>query len=197
MLMSKITRSEPDEIHGRLKAAIEVEETSYLWTEGDTPPFVPYLARRIYGDGRALFAINTINQRPKYWVIRGDSGWTSGNDYGADAPEKAPDFADLSDELLNDLEEDFGRAACSYCGAGASCYANDAPEEADCGRDGCERPDEVRAGCGWPSVDADGGCSWARMKWPKGFDVVENPLDYRGNLLSDAPTNAKDLFNGR
>jgi hypothetical protein len=184
--MLEIKRNSPDEIHERLKQVVEVEQTSWLWAKGDTPPFIPHLLPRFYGDGRALFSITTINQRPKYWVIRGDSGWTCGSDYGVDAPENAPDFGELYDEILNDLDEYFGRAACSYCGAGASCYANGAPEEAHCGFDGCERPDEVRAGCGWPSVDAGNGCSWSRMRWPDGFEVVDNPHHYRGNLLAAA-----------
>ena len=30
-----------DDLHERLRQAVEVEETSYLWIEGDTPPFTP------------------------------------------------------------------------------------------------------------------------------------------------------------
>lgn len=44
-----LSRREPDEIHKRLRAIVEVEVTSYLWVRGDTPPFVPALHPIIYG----------------------------------------------------------------------------------------------------------------------------------------------------
>ena len=58
--MSELVELAVDAAHERLRAAIEVEETSYLWIKGDTPPFTPRLLPTAFGDGRALFAIATI-----------------------------------------------------------------------------------------------------------------------------------------
>jgi hypothetical protein len=44
----------------------------------------------------------------------------------------------------------------------------------------------IRGACGEaaPLVDYDGGCSWSRMDWPKGFATVKNSLSWEGNLLA-------------
>lgn len=172
--MADLIRNTPDDIQRRLKQAVEVEERAYLWIPADAITFVPALLEIFYGDGRALFFVGTINQRPRYWVIRGDSSWSeSGSDH---------DFGEFVDEIITDLEEEFGPATCGYCGQGLSGYSIDDPPE--CSEPGCDAKDALEAGCDWPSVDANGGCHWGSMRWPPGFDVVENPLDYRGNFLS-------------
>jgi hypothetical protein len=177
-----------DEIHARLKAAIEVPITRHLWTEADAITFAPALLDTVYGDGRALFTIGTINQRPAFWVIRGDSGWAYDLDHG-DTPDDAPDFGDLVEDILRDMEEYFGRAECGYCGRSLSMYSADEWREADppiCTKVGCEAQDELDAGTGdWPSVDSNGGCHWGRMAWPEGFPVVKHPWAWRGNLLAE------------
>lgn len=178
-------RRDPDEIHAQLKAAVEVETEQYLWTPAHMIRFTPALLPVVYGDGRALFVVSTINQRPRYWIIRGDSQWAVDTDSNSPWPALSEnDFDDLLDDILSDMEEHFGRAECSYCGRGLSCYADGPPEEARCGERGCEAPDEVEAGCGWPSVDSNGGCSWSRMKWPDCFATTPHPwARWRANLL--------------
>lgn len=165
-----------DEVHERLRTAIEVKQTSYLWVEGDTPPFTPRLLPVIYGDGRALFAISTINQRPRYWIIRGCSTWGCGMDR-EDA--SGPDFAELTDNLIYALEDAFGRGRCGY--SGNSLFWPRKERLRNCQ---CEECDEKRWKASWPMVDDDGGCSWGRMDWPKEFPTEPNPLSWRGNLLS-------------
>src|SRR6202012_2280696 len=69
-----------DPIQKRLVAAIGREESGYLWVPADAITFSPRVLPKVYGDGRALFALATINQRPAYWVIRGCSTWGCGSD---------------------------------------------------------------------------------------------------------------------
>jgi hypothetical protein len=67
--------TKPDKTHALLKGAIEVWTRRYLWTPADAINFKPALCGNVYGDGRALFGLSTLNLRPAYYVIRGDSGW--------------------------------------------------------------------------------------------------------------------------
>lgn len=166
-----------DDVHKRLIAACEVEETSYLWVKGDTPPFTPRVLPTILGDGRALFTIATINQRPRYWIIRGCSTWGCGYDR-EDA--SGPDFAEISDEIMTHLEEHFGRGRCGY--SGNSLFYTKKERLRDCR---CEECSDRYARARWPMVDDDGGCSWSRMDWPEIFATVPNPLSWQGNLLAE------------
>lgn len=149
--------------------------------DADAISFTPPLSPKIYGDGRALFTIGTLNQRPAYWIIRGDSHWTSGLDFGAEPPDGALEFVDVVDGIITDLEEEFGSARCGYCGAGLSHYTQDDPP--DCSKEGCPAKDDLEAGCGWPSVDDNGGCHWGRLAWPAGFDVEPHPLHPSTTIL--------------
>lgn len=118
-----------DDLHKRLKAAVEIEERAYLWVPADAITFVPPVLSTVYGDGRALFRITTINDRPAYWIVRGDSGWQV-EDYAA--PDDAPDFGDFTDEILTDLEEEFGSSRCGY--DGSSLYTPPAERTCTCER---------------------------------------------------------------
>lgn len=163
-----------DQMHELLRAAIEKPEKAYLWTPSDTIEFTPRVLSKVYGDGRALFALTTINNRPAYWVIRGDSGWDCQD---IDAPDNAPDFGDFTDEILTDLEEEFGNARCGYSGANL-CLMSD---ERGCDCEECSDPEIAE----WPMVDSSGGCIWDRMNWPpmEGVRFEKHPFSYRGNLV--------------
>lgn len=174
--MGDLIEHPADELHERLRRAVEVQITSYLWVEGDTKPFVPRLLPVFYGDGRALFSIATINQRPRYWVIRGCSTWGCAFDRDGSS---GPDFAELTDDLMTALEDAFGRGRCGY--SGNSLFWPRRERLRNCQ---CEECDEKRWKASWPMVDAEGGCSWSRMDWPKQFDTVDNSLSWRGNLLA-------------
>jgi hypothetical protein len=174
-----------DAIHKQLATLIEIPTTSYLWVPADAVTFTPRVLPIIYGDGRALFTIGTLNQRPRYWVIRGDSRWTT---YGDSIPyDEAPEpveFVELIDYILPDMEERFGRAQCGYCGQSLSMYsADDLPH---CDRESCDAADTLEAGCDWPAVDDNGGCHWSRMDWPADIAAIENPWAWRGNLLAES-----------
>jgi hypothetical protein len=182
-----LIRRKPDTIHARLKAAIEIETTAHLWTPSGAITFTPYLMNTIYGDGRALFYVGTINQRPRYWVIRGDSGWDCGNDY----PGREDDefyIGEFIEEIITHLEEELGTARCGYCGQSLSMYSPEEWREANppvCDQEGCEAQEDLDAGCAWPAVDDNGGCHWGRKKWPEGFEATSHPLDWRSNLLDE------------
>lgn len=160
-----------DEFHERLRAAIEVPTKNYLWVPADAITFVPPLLDKVYGDGRSLFTLSSIHQRPAYWVIRGDSGWSTCD---SGAPDDAPEFVDFVDDIVTDLEEQFGSARCGYSG---SCLRWPV-EERDCNCEECADPYIAK----WPAVDANDGMSWGRYRWPSGFDTVDHPWAHFGML---------------
>ena len=164
-----------DATHQRLRDAVEKRQRSYLWTPAHSITFTPRLLPVFYGDGRALFTFGTINQRPAYWVIRGCSTWGCGTDRENSA---GPDFAELTDDLIDALEDAFGSGRCGY--SGNSLFEPKKYRIKNCQ---CEECTDGRFRARWPAIDYDGGCHWSRMDWPKGFGTVKNPLSWRGNLL--------------
>ncbi|QRE76512.1 hypothetical protein [Methylobacterium aquaticum] len=166
-----------DPVHHKLKAAVEKRQSAYLWTPADTIRFTPRLLPIFYGDGRALFRITTINQRPAYWVIRACSTWGCGLD-GHDA--SGPDFGEITDDIMTDLEDAFGRGRCGYSGSSLFHPRKERIQWCQC--EECSDRHVAR----WPEVDDNGGCSWSRMDWPSGFATVKNPLSWQGNLLPEA-----------
>lgn len=186
--MVEIERSQPDAIHGRLKSAIEVPTRAHLWIPAHEIEFVPALLPLVYGDGLALFVVGTIHQRPKWWVIRGDSAWHLELDYPGQRNDDPLGFGDLLEDggILDDMEEHFGRANCGYCGQGLSMYSGweDFNRCGGCDQDGCDAEECFQAGSHeWPAVNANDGCHWGRMLWPADFPTINHPLDRRGNLL--------------
>lgn len=177
-----------DPAHMKLRRAVEKRVRSYLWTPEHTITFVPRLLPTIYGDGRALFALTTINQRPAYWVIRACSTWACGGDR-EEAP--GPEFIEMVDDILTELEEAFGRGRCGY--SGNSMFFPRKERIANCQCEECTDRYVAR----WPAVDDYGGCSWNRMDWPSGFDTVPNPLSWRGNLLAASRARPPSRKNSR
>lgn len=165
-----------DPLHARLRRAVERRQRAHLWVPADAITFVPRLLPTIYGDGRALLRITTLNQRPAYWIVRACSTWGSGWD-GGDAP--GPDFAEMADGIMTELEDAFGRGRCGD--SGNSLFRPKKERIRSCQ---CEECSDRYGTARWPMVDDHGGCSWSRMDWPPGFDVVANPLSWRGNLLA-------------
>jgi hypothetical protein len=171
------------DVHKRLCRAIEKRQKSFLWTPKQPVIFTPRVLPTIYGDGRALFSMATINQRPAYWVIRACSTWGSGSDREYST---GPDFAEMSDDILTDLESAFGNGRCGYSGNSLFWPKRDRIKNCQC--EDCTDSFMAR----WPMVDGSGGCSWSRMDWPAGFQVEMNPLSSTGNLL----VNEEGLSNG-
>lgn len=177
--MDDVFQTSPaDLIHKRLRKAVEKRQSSYLWTPAHAITFTPRLLPVICGDGRALFTLSTINQRPAYWIIRGCSTWGCGYDRGE---ATGPDFAEIVNDLMIVLEDAFGSGRCWY--SGNSLFWPRKERLRNCQ---CEQCDKKRWKARWPMVDDDGGCSWSRMDWPISFATVPNPLSWRGNLLDPA-----------
>lgn len=164
-----------DEIHLRLKTLVQVPVTNYLWSPADAITFVPYVLDTVFGDGRALFRITTVNDRPAHWIVRGDSGWQTQE---CRAPDDAPDFGDFSDDILTAIEDQFGSARCGESGNNLREPASE--RIAFCQCEECSDPDYIAV---WPSIDDDGGCLWSRMEWPSEFSTIDHPW-WRGNLLA-------------
>ena len=171
-----------DPVHARLCRAVEKRESSYLWVPSQSIKFVPRVLPVIYGDGRALFTLSTLNQRPAYWVIRACSSWGCGSDRES---ATGPDFVEMTDQIMTDLEDHFGRGRCGY--SGNSLFWPKYERIQNCR---CEECTDRYGTARWPMVDSYGGCSWSRIDWPDGFDTVPNPLSWRGNIL--AVTNNED-----
>jgi hypothetical protein len=167
-----------DPIHAALKQALERRERTWLWIEEHAFWFTPKVLPMIYGDGRALFSLSTINQRPRYWIIRGCSSWGCGSDR---EDGDGPDFGEFSDEILTDLEEAFGNGRCGY--SGNSLFWPKKERKLSCRCEDCTEAPVAK----WPMVDGAGGCSWSRLDWPKAFATVPHPLTYSTNMLADAP----------
>jgi hypothetical protein len=144
MLDSAVTTrcGREDAVHASLRAAISVPTWRYLWIPADGFEFIPELCDTIYGDGRALFKLTTLNSRPRFYVIRADSSWSDSN-YCIDGPT----FGEFVDDICWDLEDQFGPARLDS-------------EEDD--------PDIIADGAyPWPALNDEGGTAWGRMDWPK------------------------------
>ena len=90
-----------------------------------------------------------------------------------------PDFAEMTDQILSDLEEAFGRGRCGYSGNSLFWPKKERRSGIANARNALDSHTAR-----WPEVDDNGGCSWSRIDWPKGFNAIKNPLSWRGNLLA-------------
>ena len=148
--------------------------TKHLYTPEHSVAFVPQVLPEVFGDGRALFAFSTINTRPAYWIIRGDSGWAT----CFDAPGGGgKDFGNFVDPVLEALEEHFGVAELGE------------HFERDC--DGRAIDPQTgallaEAEVSYPVVNYGCGCFWSRLDWPalKGVDFDAHPLGARVKVLA-------------
>lgn len=172
----KVTDGSTCPVHTILGKAIEKRQRAYLWTPTNTIAFVPRLLPTFFGDGRALFTISTINQRPAFWVIRACSTWGCAFD---DRNSVGPDFSEIVDDILDELENAFGSGRCGYRGNNLFMPKRERVKSCRC-EECLDRYGTAR----WPMVDRDGGCSWGRLDWPRCFDTVNNPVSPRGNLLA-------------
>lgn len=158
-----------------LAKVIEKPQRAHLWSPADAITFTPRVLPKLYGDGRALFSIATINQRPAYWVIRACSSWGSAFD---SFDTSGPDFGEMTDEILADLEEAFGNGLCGY--SANSLFHSKRERAKYCKCEECRDRFVAR----WPMVNGDGGCSWSRMRWPTGFSTEQD--GYFLNAAQDA-----------
>src|SRR6478609_3747194 len=72
------------------------KQRAYLW--GNYEVFSPVVLSKIYGDGKQIIWIASIDQRPKFWIVRIDS-------------KQSLDWPDFDCEIYVDaIEEEFGRS---------------------------------------------------------------------------------------
>ncbi len=168
-LMSRDFSGDPT--HLMLKAAIEVPTRAYLWVPEDEIEFIPALSNNVWGDGRALLGITTINARPRFYVVRIDSGWRVGGDWRA--PDDALDLHDVIEDISVGLEEEFGSGRPLAEEWEQREFAP--PDITD---------DEWEYGPAWPAYDDRDGCSWWREEWSElpGVHLIPHPFTSRANL---------------
>lgn len=144
----------------------------YLWTPADMITFTPAVLDQPFGDGRALFGLTTINNRPAYWLFRGCSSWKI-SDY--DAPDGATEIAEFIDDVLRAIEEQFG---------GVSCYERNSRGD---WIDSETKQFVPRSWVEFPVLDDETGCSWWREDWPsmEGVRLERHPWA-RTNVLADS-----------
>lgn len=152
-------------VHAKLRLAVCKRTRRYLWTPDHMVTFVPALSRRLYGDGKALLGLTTINSRPRFYILRIDSRWAI--DMDPSAPDIAEPLVDRIDAFAFALEEEFG--------GGRFDDGSGEPETA-------RERDRRRK---WPAYDDENGCSWWRMDWPKlpGVKMVPHPFNSRYQIL--------------
>lgn len=66
----------------------------------------PQLVRQPFGDGRVLLALQPMDTRPNYYLLRIDSAWTQGN---------ADEIYEHLDEFYEAIEDEFGPCQCAEC----------------------------------------------------------------------------------
>lgn len=69
-------------------------QRAYLW--GDYQVFTPVVLSQIFGDGKQVIYIGSIDQRPKFWIARIDSSQSF-----------EPDEFDV-EKIVSAIEEEFG-----------------------------------------------------------------------------------------
>lgn len=159
----------------------------HLWVPADAITFTPQVLQQTFGDGRALFGVGTINSRPAYWIVAGDSSWECGRD--PQAVDGATYIGEHIDDILSALEEEFGSAdrACP-CECGEYEYSG--------GRYRCPRTGQFLSerDINFPTVNYGGGCHWFRMDWPDDIGVPTSPHPYDGRtkILTRALTTARE-----
>lgn len=152
-------------VHRKLRETVCRRTKRYLWVPEDAVTFKPALSNRIFGDGRALMGLSTMNQRPKFYILRVDSQWEIGTDM--QAPDDAVEFAEYVDAICFALEDEFGRGG-----------YDDGSGEKETARERNRR----RA---WPAFDDNGGCTWWRVNWPEkcGIKTVPHPFSPHYTIL--------------
>lgn len=159
---SLVSAVEGKDVTDLLRAA-QKPETRYLWVPEDAITFTPAVLSETFGDGRALFTLTTINNRPAYWIIRGCSSWRASD---CDAPAGAEEFSEHVDRIITAIEEEFGTTAYYEMNAQGRWVDE-------------ETKRFVPYACvDYPVIDPSMGSSWGRMDWPAlpGIETVPHPF---------------------
>jgi hypothetical protein len=158
-----------DVAHEALRAWVAEDTKGWLW--GQEREISPVLCDTVYGDGLKLFRLTTINSRPNYYVVRGDSSWAAELDPDA---KTGTDFRDVLDQVLGDIEAQFGRAL---------------PEEAEFDDEDGAWLDEDGAPvekAEWPALDDETGTAWDEIAWPD--HVARDTPQAQESVMTDQKT---------
>lgn len=160
-----------NEITALLKAS-QAPVRTWLWTESQAVTFTPQVVDQILGDGRALFKISTINNRPRYWLVQGCSSWSCDDE---DAPPDAPEMHDVIDDVEDAIGSQYGSLAH---------YERD--ERGKWMLDGFELPEGADE---YPRINPADGRFWERISWPElpGVAMVRHPFSCETILAEQAP----------
>ena len=129
---------EHDADHEALRRRVSVPTTKYLTVPEDAITFTPMLANVVYGDGRELFAFTTLNDRPAFWAVRGDSSWRTKLE-----TRPGTDITEFVEIITENLRREFGDAE---------------PEGKD------DEPLDANDQPEYPEIDLRGGYSWWRLR---------------------------------
>lgn len=121
----------------KLKEELERPTSASLW--GQPTRFRPRVLAKAFGDGRQLILIASVNQRPRYWIVRVDSGWQIDGD--------ADEFRDQLDGIKEAIEDEFGMVPID--------------DEGEPERDGDWPEADFSVGCEW------GSHGWPGVTWKK------------------------------
>lgn len=152
----------------------QVPITTSLWVGGCETSFTPMVLTKAFGDGRALFKITTIQNRPAYWLVRGCTNWTESHD----APDGRVSVADVIEEVVEAIEGQFG---------GTSHYDRDAKGRY-VDQETNERIERGDARVEFPVIEAETGTSWALTDWPEleGMTRIPHPHEKHVTVLTEA-----------
>ena len=116
------------------RSKVEIEDTVHWW--GSDHKRTPLLVDEALGDGEQLIGLQTLNDRPNYYVIRVDSSWHLSQCRAC--KDDCPDYlTEHLDEIYEAIEDQFGT-----------------PETEEDVEDG-EEPER-----GWPRFDYGNGTCW-------------------------------------
>lgn len=149
-------------------AAAQTETTTHLWTPSQAVTFTPHVLSQTFGDGRALFRITTINDRPRWWLIRGCSTWTEDND----DHDGLTTLYDEIDEIIQAIADEFGglpNMESETCPEDYVDHATGLPFDP--------------ADLVYPAIDDRTGSFWSHADWPNlpGVELVPHPVPPRGH----------------
>lgn len=119
----------------------QVPTAAHQWTPDHGIEFTPATSSCVFGDGRALFRVTTVNSRPRWWLVRGCSTWTAQND----PHDGLEPIADHIDDIVDALSEEFGGVPM---------------------RDGEDEYDVDATEIVYPAIDDRIGTFWDHLDWP-------------------------------
>ena len=157
-----VQRQSESDLHKRLGEALSVPTTRYLWVPEDAITFTPPLSAMVYGDGRAVLCLTTLQDRPACWYVRIDSRWDVGCPSFPD--ENAPYIGEYIDLVTENLAIEFGDGS-------PGAYDDQDEEERD----------------PYPAICLAGGCSWGWQSWPEEAGPVEPHPYWPHTTIQKAP----------